>query len=343
MKTFVTGATGFIGSTVTGRLLDRGEELKLLVRPESDVRRIQGLDVEVVEGDIRDASKMAGALKGCDRVYHVAGLYRLFGDQELFDQVNVQGAVNVIRAAKAAGVERVVYTSSVAAVGAAPDHGLADEETEWNLDSLGIPYVTSKWRAEQRAVEEAGEDLELVVVNPAGPIGAGDFNPTPTGHIVLQYLRGKMPFVPVALNNFVDVDDVAEGHLRAMDKGRAGQRYILGGHNMTTKELLDAAARVTGLRRPWALPYLFAYLGGLAGQLFVQGVLRRPCMLNLANVRLLRQRFFFSIDKARNELGWDPGSIETALAKSAHWFCENGYVSKRRSRKILARLEGEAK
>jgi len=341
MKTFVTGATGFIGSALVGRLLARGEDLKLLVRPESDVRAIQGLDVEVVEGDIRDAAKMVGALKGCDKVYHLAGLYRLSGDRELFEQVNVEGSANVIRAAKAAGVERVVYTSSVVAVGAAPDNGLADEETRWNLDWVGLPYVTSKWRAEQRAVAEAGQDLGLVVVNPAGLIGAGDARPTPTGRLVLQYLRGKMPFVPVAQSNFVDVDDVADGHLLAMDKGRAGQRYILGGSNMTTKELLDAAAGVTGLRRPWSLPYLFAYFGGLAGQVFVQGLFRRPCILNTANVRFLRQRLFFSIDKARNELGWDPGSIETGVAKAAHWFCANGYVSKRRSRRILGHLEGE--
>jgi dihydroflavonol-4-reductase len=339
MKTFVTGATGFIGSALVRQLLDRGEEIKVLVRPESDLRAIEGLDLEVVQGDLRDLERLRPALKGCDRLYHVAGLYTLDDPPTLYEEVNVAGTANVLHAAVEGGVERMVHTSTTAAVGSAPPGGLADEETEWNLGDLAIPYIATKRRGEELALERSGTEMEVVVVNPSGPIGPGDVKPTPTGQILVSFLNGRMPLVPNTHNNFVDVDDVALGHIRAMERGADGQRYILGGQNLTVKELLSSAARMTGQRRPLTLPYAFAYLGGLLGEVLIQWILRRRTMVNRANVRYLRRKMSFSVDKARNELGIDPRPAAEAVARAIRWFCENGYVKKRRARKFLKRLE----
>lgn len=328
-----------MGSALIRQLLERGEELKALVRPDSNLRRIHGLNMQVVQGDIRDADMLRSALKGCERVYHAAALYTLNDPPRWYDEINVEGTANVIRAAGEAGVRRVVYTSTVGAVGSAPDGGLADEETEWNLGDLDIPYILTKRQAEEVAYEQATDELELVVVNPAGPIGAGDVKPTPTGRLVLDFLNGRLPLVPVAENNFVDVDDVALGHILAMEKGKPGERYILGSENMTTKGLLDLVAGLTGQRRPWALPYGVAWVGGLLAEIVVQWIFRRRSLANRATVRFLKRRMTFSVDKARNELGLNPVPVRQAAVKAIRWFCENGYVKKRRRDRFLKRLD----
>jgi dihydroflavonol-4-reductase len=342
MKTFVTGATGFIGSALVKQLMERGSELKVLVRPESKLGYLEGLDVEVIQGDLRDAERLELGLKGCNQVYHVAGLYTLNDPVQLYDDINVTGTANVVKAAAAAGVERLVHTSTVAAVGSAPEGGLADEETEWNLGDLDIPYVRTKRQAEEWVLARAEDEMEVVVVNPAGPIGPGDVKPTPTGQILLSYLNGRMPFIPHVENNFVDVRDVARGHILAMERGENGQRYILGAKNMTARSLLTVAADLTGARRPFVLPYALAYLGGLLAEIVVQWILRRRTVANRANVKFLSRRMSFSIDKARNDLGWNPGPVETAVQSAVQWFCENGYVRKRKSKKIMKRLAEKA-
>ncbi len=339
MKVFLTGATGFVGFAVLRQLLASGQEVKALIRQDSRVEYLKGMDVEVCHGDIRDLEGLRRVMKGCDRAYHVAALYSLKGSWEEFENVNVQGTLNVLRAAAELDYERVVYTSTVAAVGSAPAGELADEETEWNLGDLAIPYVQTKRKAEVEAFAFAQDKLDLVVVNPSGPIGPWDVKPTPTGALVLGVLRGRMPFVPAATNNFVSVNSVAKGHLLAMEKGRAGERYILADVNTTLKAFADLVADLAGLRKPWKLPYLLAWLGGLFGQVFVQGLLRRPCTANLANVRFLRRRMAFSSDKAKNELGWNPEPLEDAVTTAIRWYCERGYVRKRRAKRILAALE----
>ena len=339
MKTFLTGATGFVGFAILRKLLARGVEVKALIRPESRTAHLLGLDVEVVRGDVRDLDGLRKAMKGCDRAYHAAALYRLDRPYEELEETNVQGTLNVLRAAAELGYERVVHTSTVAAVGSADADGLADEETEWNLGDLRIPYVVTKRKAEEEALAFARDKLELVVVNPSAPIGPWDVKPTPTGMFLLGLIRGLVPFVPAAANNFVSVDSVAEGHLLAMAKGRPYERYILSDVNMTMKAFADLVADMTGRRRPWKLPFPLAWFGGLLGSVFVQGLLRRPCTVNLANVRYLRRRMYFSSDKAKNELGWKPEPLEDAIVAAVRWFCENGYVRRRRAKRILRALE----
>ncbi len=335
MKTFVTGATGFIGSALVRSLLARGEDLKLLVRANSNLNMIQGLDVEIVEGDIRDGDKLAIAMKGCKRCYHVAALYTLNDKPRLFEEINVDGTRNILDGAQKAGVERVVYTSTVAAVGCASESGLADEETEWNLGNLSIPYIQSKRRAEVLTMERARQGMDIVVVNPSGPVGPGDVKPTPTGKLLLSFIRGRLPLVPQARNNFVGVEDVALGHVLAMEKGARGGRYILAGENITTTEFLARVAAMTGRRRPWKLPHLFAYMGGLLSEIVVKWIFRQETFMNRANVKFLAKNMSFSIDKARSELGWVPRKLDDSIERSVQWFCNNGYVKDRRKRKIL--------
>ena len=342
MKIFVTGASGFVGSSLVRLLLQRGAELKLLVRPTSNLDRIQGLDVEVVQGDLRDGEKLTAAMKGCQQVYHVAGLYTLADRPRLYEEINVVGTRNILDGAARAGVERVLHTSTVAAVGSAPDLGLADEETPWNLQDLSIPYVQSKRRAEELALERAAEGQDVVVVNPAGPIGPGDVKPTPTGGILLSFLKGRLPFIPEAHNNFVGVEDVALGHILAMEKGVSGERYILGGENLTTTELLRRVAQRVHRRRPFKLPYFIAYVSAVFSEILIEWILRQNATLNRANVRFLGKKMSFSSDKARNELGWIPESLDTSIESAIRWFCDNGYFGKRRKKRILKRLKQTA-
>ncbi len=339
MKVFVTGATGFVGYALVRRLLSDGADVKVLVRPTSDATRLMGLNIDVVEGDIRDRSVLQAAVKGCDHVYHVAALYALSGRKEEFFDINVNGTLNVLHAAADAGVERVVYTSTVAAVGAAGAGGLADEETEWNLGDIRLGYVQSKREAEIKALEFAEGRIDLVVVNPSGPIGPYDAKPTPTGRLLLRCLRGSLVWVPNAPMNFVDVESVVQGHLLAMEKGQPGRRYILAGTNTTAKLFLDMASKRTGLRKVWPLPWAVAYLAGFFGQYIVQGLFRRPCDTTLSSISLLRRRFHYSADRAKNELGWEPGDIEEGMVKAVRWYCDNGYVQPKRAKRILAKLD----
>ncbi|HXO18566.1 MAG TPA: hopanoid-associated sugar epimerase [Thermoanaerobaculia bacterium] len=327
MKALVTGATGFVGAHVARALLARGAAVRCLARPASRRDLLEGLEVEIALGDLRDPPSLAAAVAGCDAVFHCAADYRLFAaDPAEIYAANVGGTDNLLAAAAGAGVPRVVYTSSVGALGLAVDGTPADEETPVALDDMVGHYKRSKFQAEQVAEKWAGRGLPVVLVHPSTPVGEGDLKPTPTGQMILDFLNRKFPvYVDTGLN-LIDVRDVAQGHLLAAEKGRTGERYILGNRNMTLKEILDALAALTGLPAPrfqvphW-LPLAAAHLdGGLAR------LAGRPPRLSVEAVRMSRHRMFFDAGKAVRELGLPQGPVEPALARAVEWFKAKGYV-----------------
>ena len=266
MTTLVSGATGFVGSHVARRLAASGESVRALARPGSRRNALEGIAVEWVEGDLRDESSLDRALAGVDRIYHVAADYRLWSrhPQEIYDS-NVTGTKNLLAAALRARVQRFVYTSTVATIAVPRGNAPPDETNRASVDEMIGNYKRSKLLAEQEALRAAHEGLPVVIVNPTTPVGPGDWKPTPTGRIILDFLLGRMPaYVDTGLN-FVPVEDVAEGHLLAAQRGKIGERYLLGGRNMTLKELLDALAKITGLVAPtWRIPHSVALVAACA-------------------------------------------------------------------------------
>ena len=321
--TLVTGATGFIGWHVAGKLLERGHTVRALVRPGSKVRE---LEVEVVTGDLRDPQSLERAVAGCGVVFHVAADYRLWAKDpgELY-RSNVEGTRNLLAAARKAGVERVVYTSTVGCIGI-PDGQPGSEDVEVHLGEMAGAYKRSKFQAEQVALEFAQSGFPVVIVNPTAPVGDHDFKPTPTGKIVVDYLKGAMPaFVDTGLN-LVDVDDTSAGHLLACERGRAGERYILGAENLTLEEILGRLARISGGTAPrWQIPYAVAYVAGLASTGWANLTGREP-RAPLDAVKMARKKMFVSPDKAKRELGFNPGPVDGALKRAVEWFRANGYV-----------------
>jgi len=335
MTTLVTGATGFVGSHVARQLVARGECVRVLLRPSSQLRALEGLAVERVVGDLRDAASLARALEGVRRVFHVAADYRLWAryPQEIYES-NVTGTRNLLQAARRAGVERFIYTSTVATV-AVPRHGpLPNEETVARLPEMIGHYKCSKFLAEQEALREAAEGLPVVIVNPTTPVGPGDWKPTPTGRIVLDFLNGRMPaYVDTGLN-LVPVEDAAAGHLLAAERGHVGERYILGGRNLTLKEILDMLATITGHPAPrLRLPHAVALAAAYADQA-VSRVLGREPQILLEGVRMARHKMFVDCSKAVRELGFVAGSVEEALGRAVRWYGENGYVAARHAQRL---------
>ena len=319
----VTGATGFIGWHVARMLRERGDRVRVLVR---DPQRLHESDAEAVVGDLRDAGSLARALSGCGLLYHVAADYRLWAkDPDELYRSNVEGTRNVIHAAKAAGVERVVYTSTVGCIGV-PEGGIGDEAMPVSENDMQGAYKRSKFLAEKAALEAAGKELPVVVVNPTAPIGDHDWKPTPTGKIVVDFLRRKMPaYVDTGLN-VVDVRDVAAGHLQACERGRAGERYILGGENLTLQEIFAKLEGISGLSAPKVkLPYAVAYAAGVMSTAWanLSGVQPRA---PLDAVKMSRKKMWVRHDKASVELGYAPGSSTEALRRAVEWFRANGYV-----------------
>jgi dihydroflavonol-4-reductase len=320
--TLVTGATGFVGWHVARKLLERGDRVRVLVRDPSRVRELNG--VEVVQGDLRDAESLQRAVEGCGVLYHVAADYRLWTrePEEMF-RSNVEGTRNMLSAAKLAGVERVVYTSTVGCIGM-PGNGLGDEATPVGIGDMTGPYKRSKMLAEKAALEAAIE-MPIVIVNPTAPVGDHDFKPTPTGKIVVDFVRGAMPgFIYTGLN-VVDVRDVAEGHLQACDRGRAGERYILGSENLTLEQILAKLAAIVGraapkIRVPYAVAYAYA-----VGSTAWAGITGSEPLAPLDGVRMARKKMWVRHDKAARELGYAPGPAETALRRAVDWFRANGY------------------
>ena len=320
--TFVTGATGFIGSHVVRLLRARGDRVRILMRQSSPARNIEGLGCEIVVGDLREASSLVRCVQGCRCVYHVAADYRLWArnSQEIYD-CNVAGTRNLLSACCEAGVDKVTYTSTVGTIGLRPDGVPGDEETPVSLDDMIGHYKRSKFMAEQVAIEFAHSGLPLVIVNPTAPVGAGDIKPTPTGKIVLDFLRGRLPaYVDTGLN-IVAVEDVAHGHLLAADKGKVGERYILGGENLTLRQILEILARMSGSRIPrFPMPWVAALIAAYVNQFFVGTILRREPTIPLDGVRMARHKMWVNCDKARRELGYNPKSAEEALREAVEYF-----------------------
>ncbi len=321
--TLVTGATGFIGWHIARKLLARGHTVRALVRPGSKVRELQ---VEEVTGDLRDRESLERAVAGCGLVFHVAADYRLWAKDpgELY-RSNVEGTRNLLTAARDGAVERVVYTSTVGCIGI-PDDRPGSEELEVHLEEMTGAYKRSKFQAEQVALEFAGAGLPVVIVNPTAPIGDHDFKPTPTGKIVVDYLKGDMPvFVDTGLN-LVDVADTAEGHLLACERGRSGERYILGCQNLTLEQILARLAELSGGKAPrWRIPYGVAYAAGLASTGWANLTGHEP-RAPLDALKMARKKMFVSVDKAKRELGFNPSPVEGALKRAVDWFRANGYV-----------------
>jgi dihydroflavonol-4-reductase len=329
MKCFVTGATGFLGSHVARQLLARGAELRLLVRATSRTDNIDDLAAERVVGDLRDPESLKQGMSECEFVFHVAADYRLWArnGQELYDS-NVEGTRNILQAARDSGVRRVIYTSSVATMGFGNNGHLTDERTPVTLSNMIGDYKRSKFMAERLAIEAGLAGQNVVMVNPTTPVGERDIKPTPTGRIVVDFLRRKFPaYVDTGLN-LVDVVDCAEGHLLAMEKAVPGERYILGGENLTLKQILDKLAAITGLPSPKVkLPYAMAYATGVVDTLISGKILRREPRVTLDSVRMGRKKMFVTSAKAERELGWSPQPVDGALRRAAEWFQANGYAS----------------
>jgi dihydroflavonol-4-reductase len=333
MITLVTGATGFLGSHVARQLAARGEAVRVLVRPTSQGRALEGLPVERFTGDLREPASLTRALEGASRVFHVAADYRLWArDPREIYASNVGGTINLLEAAERAGVERFLYTSTVATVAVPRDGELPNEETRASLEEMIGDYKRSKFQAEQEVQRAAERGLPVVIVNPTTPVGPGDWKPTPTGKIILDFINGRMPaFVDTGLN-LVPVEDAAAGHLLAAERGRLGHRYLLGGRNLTLKDILDILARIAGRRAPRVrLPHAVAMAAGYADQVFSRMVGREP-QIPLDGVRMARHRMFVDCSKASRELGFIAGPVEAALERAVRWYEENGYVTTQQHR-----------
>ena len=328
MTTLVTGANGFVGAAVVRALLAAGERVRAFVRAGSDRRNLDGLEVETAVGDIREPATLAAAMRGCRAVFHVAADYRLWvPNADAMLATNVQGSVNVLDAAADAGVARVVYTSSVATLGLRKDRGPADEETPVTLDDMIGAYKRSKYLAEQAVARRAREiGLDVVTVNPSTPVGPGDIKPTPTGRIILDAALGKIPaFVDTGLN-LVHVDDVARGHLLALERGRAGERYILGGRDMSLEQILGLVADRIGRPRPKVrLPHWFVYPVAVGSELAARITGREP-RVTLDGVRMSAKHMYFSSGKAERELGYAWRDPAEAVTDAIDWFATNGYL-----------------
>ncbi|HEX3522066.1 MAG TPA: hopanoid-associated sugar epimerase [Stellaceae bacterium] len=323
----VTGATGFVGSAVARALLRQGFPVRVLARPNSNRRNLANLPVEIAEGTMEDAGSLARAVDGCRYLYHVAADYRIWvPDPAPMFRANVEGTRDLMTAALAAGIERVVYTSSVATLGLVPGDS-ADEETPSSFDDMIGPYKQSKFAAEEVVRGLARErGLPVVIVNPSTPVGPGDVKPTPTGRLIVEAARGQMPaFVDTGLN-IVHVDDVAEGHLAAAEKGLIGDRYILGGENLTLAEILAEVAAAVGRRPPRLRVPHNALLPVAFGAELAARISGREPFVTLDGVRMSRKKMYFSSEKASREFGYTPRPARQAIADAVSWFRDNGYL-----------------
>jgi dihydroflavonol-4-reductase len=328
MKAFITGATGFIGGNLVRALLADGHQVRALVRPHSDRRNLVGLPLELAEGDLDQPAQLTEQIAGCEVVFHVAAHYSLWAkDSAAIYQANVTGTENILAAAQQARVKRFVHTSSVAAIGVPPTGTIATEETQTAVEELVSDYKKSKFLAEQAARKAAQNGLDVVIVNPSTPIGAYDLKPTPTGEIILRFLQNRMPaYVHTGLN-LIDVEDVARGHILAWQKGRRGERYILGHRNLTLKEMLEMLAALTGKPAPkFAVPHLLPLAVAFVDEMMLGRYFGKTPQVSYYSVQMSRHAMYYDSSKAVRELGLPQSSIEGALAKAVQWFQANGYV-----------------
>ena len=328
MLVFVTGATGFLGSHVARVLIEQGAKLRLLVRNSSDLRNIADLSAEQVLGDLREPASIEKAIAGCEVVFHVAADYRLWvRDPDEMYRSNVEGTRRLLEAARKSGIRRVIYTSSVATMGFTSNGSLADENSPVSLGQMIGPYKRSKFMAEQIALAAGRSGMDVVVVNPTTPIGERDIKPTPTGRIVVDFLKKKFPaYVDTGLN-LVDATECARGHVAALEKGRSGERYILGGENLTLKQIFDRLAAITSLPSPKVkVPYAMALATGVVDEVVTGHILRREPRVTIDAVRMGRKRMFVSSAKAERELGWKTIPVDGAMRRAVDWFRANGYA-----------------
>lgn len=338
MTTLVTGAAGFLGSHVARQLVARGESVRVLLRASSSNRAISDLPLEYVTGDLRDPASLDRAMSGARRVFHIAADYRLWArdPQEIYES-NVTGTKNLLAAAKRAGVEQFIYTSTVATI-AVDRPQLPSEATESKLEEMVGHYKRSKWLAEREVLNAAKDGLPAIVAMPTTPVGPGDWKPTPTGKIILDFLNAKMPgYVETGLN-FVGVEECAAGHLLIAEKGKVGERYLLGGENLTLKQMLDALSRITGLPAPkLKIPHALA-LGVAYAETGFSRLVRREPQIPVEGVKIAGHLMFVDCSRAQRELGFRPASVVAALERAVRWYEANGYVSERRAKRLAHAL-----
>jgi dihydroflavonol-4-reductase len=339
MTILVTGAAGFLGSHVARQLVARGDAVRVLLRPSSSNRAISDLSLEYVTGDLRDVPSLDRALKGIERVFHVAADYRLWArkSQEIYDS-NVGGTKNLLEAAKRARVQQFVYTSTVATIAVdRPEH--PTEATDAKLEEMVGHYKRSKWLAEREVLDAAKQGFPALVAMPTTPVGPWDWKPTPTGKIILDFLNGKMPgYVETGLN-FVGVEECAAGHLLVSEKGKIGERYLLGAENLTLKQVLDVLANITGLPAPkLKIPHGLALGVAYAETVFSRLIGREP-NIPIEGVKIARHLMFVNCKRAQRELGFKPGPVSAAFERAVHWYEANGYIAPRRAKR-LARHQG---
>jgi dihydroflavonol-4-reductase len=326
MRAFVTGGTGFIGAHLVRLLLQQGYAVKALVRPSSNLDNLRGLAVEIVQGDLNDPD-IWQQMEGCQYLFHVAAHYSLWqADQEMLYRHNVLGTRNVLAAAQKARIERTVYTSSVAAIGVGKSGKVIDETHQSSVEQLVGHYKKSKYLAEQEAMQAAAAGQEVVVVNPSSPIGSLDIKPTPTGDIILRFLRRQMPFYLDTGLNFIDVQDVAWGHLLALQRGTSGDRYILGHQNLTLKQLLEQLSHLTGLKAPQQAVPAWLPLGVAWVDEKILAPLGKLPSVPLDGVRMAQQPMYYDASKAVRELGLPQSSLTAALQNAVDWFVCGGYI-----------------
>ncbi len=328
MKVLVTGATGFVGAAVARALNATGTEVRVLIRRDSDLRNLGGLKVEQAYGDLRDRDSLRRALSGCQQLYHVAAHYALWAkDPSVFYEVNVTGTRTLLETARDLGIERIVYTSTIGAIGLPIGGGLGTEETPVSLSHMAGDYKRSKYLAEQEVLKLARAGLPVVIVNPSAPVGQGDIKPTPTGQMIVDFMKGRMwAYIETGMN-LVDVDDVAVGHLRAMERGRVGERYILGNQNLSLRGIFEILSKLTGvtaprIKLPWQAILPLAHLNRWIADYLTHQSPRIP----LEGVRMAKYRMHYDCSKAMRELGLPQTPVELALEKAVRWFRAHGYA-----------------
>lgn len=327
MKALVTGATGFVGAAVARALVRAGVAVRVLARPEADLTNLEGLPVERVAGDLRDPTSLRAALSDCRHLYHVAAHYALWAkNPSIFYDVNVTGTRNLLEAARDVGVERTVYCSTIGAIGLPPGGGLGTEEAPVSLEQMAGHYKRSKYLAEQEVHKLAKEGLPVVIVNPSAPVGEGDVKPTPTGQVIVDFMKGRMPAYIETGMNIIDVDDVATGHLLAMEKGRQGERYILGSTNLLLREVFEILSRLTGLKAPAVKLPRSAVLPLAYLNHWVANVTGLPPRIPLEGVKMAKYKMHYDCSKAIRELGLPQHPPEVALGKAVRWFKSHGYA-----------------
>lgn len=329
---FITGATGFVGGQVAKLLIEAGQRVRALYRTRPGNPLLGGCDIQWVPGDLTNPDSLLGAMHGCRWLYHVAADYRLWArnPRELYRN-NVLGTEHILRAAGRLGLEKIVYTSSVGVLGIGVNDSPADENTPVGLRSMIGHYKRSKYLAEQKVMQQVAAGLPVTLVHPSTPVGPGDWKPTPTGKIIVDFLNGRMPAYLDTGLNLVHVRDVAAGHLLAMSKGRIGRRYILGNRNLSLQDLLHRLAAITGLPAPRIrLPYRPVWLLACVNQVFSNLTGIAP-MVPLEGVKMARHRMYFDVSRAVGELGLPQTPLDQALAEAVRWFDENGYIARERT------------